>query len=188
MYLVCLKYIPVCAWIAKIILKILCFYFWQCEKILCVRDRYVVVFKSENSSRLHGNHTCHNVCTYWVHTSTYWYVPFSALRTGMYSVQTGTYLYVPKTMISYNRSRFQMSEAWALFASGYSRCMLSHHIHFNCTDIKPWQNFQEVIPFLLEAAAQFSDFWHRINKIKERTSSNLHSRILQLSNIECMSV
>ena len=36
------------------------------------------------------------------------YVPFSAFRTGMYSVQTSTYMYVPKSMISYNRSRFQM--------------------------------------------------------------------------------
>ena len=29
----------------------------------------------------------------------------------MYSVQTGTYLYIPKTLISYNRSRFQMSDS-----------------------------------------------------------------------------
>ncbi len=36
------------------------------------------------------------------------YVPFSAFRTGMYSVQTSTYMYVPKSMISYNRSQFQM--------------------------------------------------------------------------------
>jgi hypothetical protein len=46
--------------------------------------------------------------------------------------------------------------------------MLSRHIHLNCTDIKLRQNFQEVIPFLLEAAAQFSEFWHCINKIKEK--------------------
>jgi hypothetical protein len=30
----------------------------------------------------------------------------------MYSVYTGTYRYVPKTMISYNRSRFQMIAIW----------------------------------------------------------------------------
>ncbi len=46
--------------------------------------------------------------------------------------------------------------------------MLSRLTHLTCTDIKIWQNFQEVIPFLLEAAAQFSDFWHSINKIKEK--------------------
>ncbi len=51
--------------------------------------------------------------------------------------------------------------------------MLSRHIHFNCIDIKIRQNFQEVIPFLLEAAAQFSDFWHRINKIKEKNELEL---------------
>ncbi len=27
------------------------------------------------------------------------------------------------------------------------------HIHLTCTDIKIWHNFQEVIPFLLKAAA-----------------------------------
>ncbi len=35
MYLVCTEYIPVCTWIAKIILRILCFYFWQWEKKQC---------------------------------------------------------------------------------------------------------------------------------------------------------
>jgi hypothetical protein len=47
--------------------------------------------------------------------------------------------------------------------------MLSRNVHLNCTDIKIRQKFQEVIPFLLEAAAQFSDFGHSINKIKEKT-------------------
>jgi hypothetical protein len=51
--------------------------------------------------------------------------------------------------------------------------MLSRHIHVNCIDIKIQQNFQEGIPFLLEAAAQFSDFWHRINKIKEKNELEL---------------
>jgi hypothetical protein len=51
--------------------------------------------------------------------------------------------------------------------------MLSRHIHFNSTDIKIRQNFQEGIPFLLEAAAQFSDFRHRINKIKEKNKLKL---------------
>ncbi len=46
MYLVCTGYIPVCTWITKILLRILCFYFWQWEKIMCVRDRYVVMFKN----------------------------------------------------------------------------------------------------------------------------------------------
>ncbi len=46
--------------------------------------------------------------------------------------------------------------------------MLSSHIHLNCTDIKIELNFHEVIPFLLEAAAQLSDFGHSINKIKEK--------------------
>jgi hypothetical protein len=59
----------------------------------------------------------------------------------------------------------------ALF--GYYRRILSCHIHLNCTDIKIWQNFQEGIPFLLEAAAQFSDFWHIINKIKEKNELKL---------------
>ncbi len=86
------------------------YYVFEWERILCVRDRYVVVFKNQNSARLRGNHTCHSTGTYWVHTSTYRYVPFSALRTGMYSVQTGTYRYVPKTMISYSWSRFQMMQ------------------------------------------------------------------------------
>ena len=51
--------------------------------------------------------------------------------------------------------------------------MLSGHIHLNCTDIKIWQNFQEEIPFLLEAAAQISDFGHSINKIKEKNELEL---------------
>ena len=51
--------------------------------------------------------------------------------------------------------------------------MLSRHTHLNCTDIKIRQNFQQVIPFLLEAAAQFSDFWHSINKIKETNELEL---------------
>ena len=51
--------------------------------------------------------------------------------------------------------------------------MLSSHIHLNCTDIKIEQNFQEVIPFLLEAAAQLSDFGHSINKIKEKDELEL---------------
>ena len=51
--------------------------------------------------------------------------------------------------------------------------MLSSHIHLNCTDIKIEQNFQEVIPFLLEAAAQLSDFGHSINKIKEKNKLEL---------------
>ncbi len=42
-----------------------------------------------------------------------------------------------------------------------------------CTDIKIWQSFQEVIPFLQEAAAHFSDFWHSINKIKEKNKLEL---------------
>ncbi len=92
LYLVCTEYIPVCTWIAKIILSTLCFYFWQWEKILCVRDRYVVVFKNENSARLHGNHTCHNTCTYWVHTSMYWYVQFSI--TYRYVLCTDRYIQV----------------------------------------------------------------------------------------------
>ncbi len=46
--------------------------------------------------------------------------------------------------------------------------MLSRHLHLNGTDIKIWQNFHEVIPFLLEAAAQFFYFGHSINKIKEK--------------------
>ncbi len=100
--------IPVCTWFTKIPLRIPFFDFWQWEKIQCVRDRYVVVFKNQNSATLHGNLTCHNTSTYLVHTSTYWYVPFSALRTSMYWVHTGTYWYVPNTLISYNRSGFQM--------------------------------------------------------------------------------
>ncbi len=51
--------------------------------------------------------------------------------------------------------------------------MLSRHTHLNCTDIKTWQNFQEVIPFLLEAAAQFSDFGRSIYKIKEKNKLEL---------------
>ncbi len=55
--------------------------------------------------------------------------------------------------------------------------MLSRHTHLNCTDIKIRQNFQEGIPFLLEAAAQFqvSDFGHSlsINKIKEKNELEL---------------
>ena len=51
--------------------------------------------------------------------------------------------------------------------------MLSSHIHLNCTDIKIEQSFQEVIPFLLEAAAQLSDFGHSINKIKEKDEIEL---------------
>ncbi len=51
--------------------------------------------------------------------------------------------------------------------------MLSRHIHLNCTDIKIRHNFQQVIPFRLEAAAQFSDLWHRINKIKEKNELEL---------------
>ena len=47
--------------------------------------------------------------------------------------------------------------------------MLSRHTHLNCTDIK----IQEVIPFLLEAAAQFPDFGHSINKIKEKNELEL---------------
>ncbi len=47
------------------------------------------------------------------------------------------------------------------------------HIHLTCTDIKIEQNFQEAIPFLLEAAAQLSDFWHSINKIKEKNELEL---------------
>ncbi len=54
----------------------------------------------------------------------------------------------------------------ALF--GYYRRMHSCHIHLNCTDIKIWKNFQEGIPILVEAAAQFSDFQHIINQIKEK--------------------
>ncbi len=53
----------------------------------------MVVF--ENSATLHGNLTCHNTCTYLVHTRTYWDVPFSALSTSMYWVHTGTYWYIP---------------------------------------------------------------------------------------------
>ncbi len=50
------QYIPVCTLYApvhtsmyllqQILLRILCFYFWQWVKILCVWDRYVVVFKT----------------------------------------------------------------------------------------------------------------------------------------------
>ncbi len=46
-------------------------------------------------------------------------------------------------------------------------------MHLNCTDIKIEQNFQEVIPFLQEAAAQLSDFGHSINKIKEKNELEL---------------
>ncbi len=67
----------------------------------------------------------------------------------------------------------------ALF--GYSRWMLFRHIHLNSTGINIWQNFQEGIPFLLEAAAQFSDFGYSINKIKEKIGLNLVTRILQLA-------
>ncbi len=51
--------------------------------------------------------------------------------------------------------------------------MLSRYIHLNCTDIKIIQNFLEGIPFLLEAAAQFSDFGHSVNKIKEKIGLDL---------------
>ena len=34
-------------------------------------------------------------------------------------------------------------------------------------------NFQEVTPFLLEGAAQFPDFGHSINKIKEKNELEL---------------
>ena len=51
--------------------------------------------------------------------------------------------------------------------------MLSRHIHLSCTDIKIRQNFHQVIPFLLEAAARFSDFGHSINKIKEKNELEL---------------
>ncbi len=51
--------------------------------------------------------------------------------------------------------------------------MLSRHTHLNCTDIKIRQNFQDRIPFLLKAAAQFSGFGHSINKIKEKIGLDL---------------
>ncbi len=51
--------------------------------------------------------------------------------------------------------------------------MLFRHIHFNCTDIKLLQNFQEEIHFLLEAAAHFLTFWYRINKTKEKNKLEL---------------
>ncbi len=51
--------------------------------------------------------------------------------------------------------------------------MLSRHTHLNCTDIKIRQNFQEVIPILLRAAAQFSFFGHSISKIKEKNELKL---------------
>ncbi len=51
--------------------------------------------------------------------------------------------------------------------------MLSRHTYLNCTDIKIQKNFQEVIPFPLEAAAQFSDFGHSINKIKGKNELEL---------------
>ncbi len=51
--------------------------------------------------------------------------------------------------------------------------MLSRHTHLNCTDNKIRLNFQEAIPFLLEAAAQFSDSGHSINKIKEKNELEL---------------
>ncbi len=51
--------------------------------------------------------------------------------------------------------------------------MISRHIHLNCTNIKIWRNFQEVIPIFLEAPAQFSGFWHSINKIKEKNELEL---------------
>ncbi len=64
--------------------------------------------------------------------------------------------------------------------------MLSRYIHLNCTDIKIRQSFQEGIPFLLEAAARFSDYGHSINKIKEKIGLDLVTRILQLAQIEWM--
>ncbi len=51
--------------------------------------------------------------------------------------------------------------------------MLSRNIHLNCTDIQIRQNFQEGIPFLLDAAAQFSGFGRSINKIKEKIGLDL---------------
>ena len=50
---------------------------------------------------------------------------------------------------------------------------LSCHIQVNCTDIKIYRNFQEVIAFLLEAAAQIPYFGHSINKIKEKNELEL---------------
>ncbi len=62
---------------------------------------------------------------------------------------------------------------WSEALFGYSRRMFSRHTHLICTDIKIRQNFQEVIPFLLEAAAQFSDFGQSINKIKGKNEFEL---------------
>ncbi len=69
------------------------------------------------------NHTCHNTCTYWVHTGTYWCVPFSALHTSMYSVHTSAYMYVPNTLLSYNQSRFQMRTVTSTRSQSLSKMM-----------------------------------------------------------------
>ena len=50
-------------------------------------------------------------------------------------------------------------------------CFLA--IHTLIVLISRFQNFQEVIPFLLEAAARFFDFGHSINKIKEKEELEL---------------
>ena len=59
------------------------------------------------------------------------YVPFSAFRTGMYSVQTSTYMYVPKSMISYNRSRFQMP-IWSRYCKKYRDIQISEPKKTRC--------------------------------------------------------